>query len=181
MNIQLRHITTLLYIIATTSLVAATPDSVLTEHQQAWNLLDAETWKNPALHGQAFKTAYSQLEISLDLTDQTEAFTLQKGTGSTLYDIEADTYLRLSDHSSVWGKASYMTGKNRNIKWNSVSDYELLEPYILADTMGGNTERERYVFEGGYAAKVGSVLMGVKCCSVLNTNTVPSTLVCVPS
>ena len=160
MNIQLRHITTLLYIMATTSLVAATPDSVLTEHQQAWNLLDAETWKNPALHGQAFKTAYSQLAISLDLTEQTEAFTLQKGTGSTLYDIEADTYLRLSDHSSVWGKASYMTGKSRNIKWNSVSDYELLEPYILADTMGGNTERERYVFEGGYAAKVGSILMG---------------------
>lgn len=160
MRYRLRHSIVLLYILTVIPLSAAIPDSVYTEHQSVWNSLNVDTWKNPAIHGQAFKSAYSQFSLGIDYSDQTEAFVLQKGTGSTLYDAEATTYLRLSDRSAVWGKASYMTGKSRNIKWSSVSDYELMEPYILADTMGGNTERERYVFEGGYATKLGKVLLG---------------------
>lgn len=160
MSIQLRSITILFYMMTTVSLAAATPDSVQTEHRSVWQLLDTDTWKNPALHGQAFRTDYTQLTLNLDYTEQTEAFVLQKGTGSTLYEMEANTYLHLSNHSTVWGKASYMTGRSRHITWSSVSDYELLEPYILADTMGGNTERERYVFEGGYATRLNRLLLG---------------------
>lgn len=160
MKKYLRHIISLMALMTIMPAIAATPDSVLTEHRSAWNRLSQEVWKNPALHGQAFKTAYSQLALGVDYIDQTEAFTLQKGTGYTLYDIAAETYLRLSDRSAVWGRASYMTGKSRDISWSSVSDYELIEPYVLADTLGGNTERERYVFEGGYATKVGRLLLG---------------------
>lgn len=162
MSIQIRHIITLLFLMVAVPLTAATPDSVYTEHQSTWNSLNAETWKNPAIHGRAFKSAFSQFSLGFDYKDQTEPFILQKGIGNTLYDVEADTYLRLSDHSAVWGKASYMTGKSRSIKWSSVSDYELMEPYILADTLGGNTERERYVFEGGYVTKLGKVLLGAE-------------------
>lgn len=140
--------------------VAAEPDSVLSEHLSAWIGLDAETRKNPALHGIAFSSAFSQVGIEADCLHQTDAFVLQKGTGYTLYQAEADTYLRLSARTAVWGKASYMTGHSRNIKWSSVSDYELMEPYILADTLGGRTERERYVFEGGYATRLNHLLLG---------------------
>ena len=65
MSIQLRPITTLLYIMTSVSLAAATPDSVQTEHRSVWQLLDTDTWKNPALHGQAFRTDYTQLALDL--------------------------------------------------------------------------------------------------------------------
>jgi len=140
--------------------MAATPDSVYTEHHSVWNSLSRDAWKNPALHGAAYNTDYSQLAIDVDYKNQTDAFVLQKGTGHTKYQVEADTYLRLSDRTAVWGKASYLTGHNRNIKWSSVSDYEIIEPYILADTLGGRTESERYVFEGGYATRLNKLLLG---------------------
>ena len=150
----------LLFVVIVAPMMAAEPDSVLTEHLTIWNGLSSEVWKNPALHGKAYLTNYSQLTLEGDYQHQTDAFVLQKGTGHMLYQVEADTYLRLSDRTAVWGKASYMTGKNQNIRWNSVSDYEIMEPYILADTLGGRTERERYVFEGGYATKLNRVLLG---------------------
>lgn len=143
-----------------TPLLAAVPDSVLTEHHSVWNSLNLEAWKNPALYGAAFENDHSQLAIDADYLHQTEAFVLQKGTGHTHYQVEADTYLRLSEQTAVWGKASYMTGRNRQIRWSSVSDYELIEPYILADTLGGRTETERYVFEGGYATRLNKLLLG---------------------
>jgi len=157
MNKQILHI---ILLVAAIPVMAATPDSVLTEHHTVWNTVNLEAWKNPALHGAAFATDYSQLAILADYQQQSKAFVLQKGTGHTHYQIEADTYLRLSNLTAVWGKASYMTGHNRSIKWSSVSDYELIEPYILADTLGGRTEKERYVFEGGYATRLGKVLLG---------------------
>lgn len=140
--------------------MAAEPDSVLAEHHSLWNRLNQDAWKNPALHGAAFGSDYSQLAVDVDYLNQTDAFVWQKGTGHTRYQVEAETYLRLSDRTAVWGKASYLTGHNRHIKWSSVSDYELIEPYILADTLGGRTETERYVFEGGYATRINKLLLG---------------------
>ena len=145
-----------------THAIAAQPDSLLAEHLTLLNSLNSETWKNPALHGIAFNTDFSQLTIDVKYKHQTDAFVLQKGTGNTHYQAEAETFLKLSDRTAVWGKASYMTGHNRQIKWSSVSDYELIEPYILADTLGGRTESERYVFEGGYATKLNKLLLGAE-------------------
>jgi len=150
----------ILFLCVATPVMADRPDSVLTEHHGVWNSLSRDAWKNPALHGVAFSTDYSQLAIDADYLHQTDAFVLQKGTGYTHYQVEADTYLRLSERSAVWGKALYMNGHNSDIKWNSVSDYDLIEPYILADTLGGRTECERYVFEGGYATKRNRLLLG---------------------
>ncbi len=143
-------------------MAVAQPDSTLVEHKTIWNTTQAEAWKNPALYGKAFTLPYSELALSLDYDKQTTAFVLQQGTGHTLYNIEANTFLRMSDNAAVWGKASYMNGVARNIRFSSVADYELLEPYILADTDGGKTKRERYVFEGGYATQLDKWLIGAE-------------------
>ncbi len=109
---------------------------------------------NPALMEMAYKTSLTQFGVVLDWQDFSEAFVLQKGMGHTLATIKADTYLRMSPRSAVWGKAAYMTGKMRGIKWSSVADYDLLAPDVLGDSVGGDTRREQYVFEGGYASRV---------------------------
>ncbi|MBQ7420147.1 MAG: hypothetical protein IJV17_05330 [Prevotella sp.] len=150
----------ILSMMSTLSCLGVPADSIQVERHSIWHKISSESWRNPALHGKAYQHAHSQLRVGVDNSKQSEAFVLQKGAGKTYYDIEAETFLRLSKRTSVWGNASYMTGKNRDIFWNSVSDYDLLEPYILADTLGGDTERERYVFEGGYATQRGSFLLG---------------------
>lgn len=139
---------------------ASEPDSVMVDHFSSWQLLNVESWKNAALHGQAYPTDYSDVALSIDYSRQNSAFVLQEGKGHTLFNICATTYLRLSDNTAVWGNASYRTGAKRGIRFNSVADYELLQPYILADTDGGKTKNERYTIEGGYGTKLNRWLLG---------------------
>ena len=139
---------------------ASNADSALVEHTSLGQLTMLEAMRNPALHGAGYQTPFSQLSLGIDLMHQSQAFVLEKGTGYTLPYIKVDTYHHLNGHSAVWGNASYMTGKQHNIKWNSTSDYDLLQPYILADTMGGDTRREQYSISGGYATTINKWLLG---------------------
>ena len=108
----------------------------------------------------AYNQSLTQFYLTADWQKKSAPFVLQKGTGHFLASVKADSYIRLGENSAVWGKASYTTGKNRGIKWNSVADYDLLEPDILGDTTGGNTRREKYVFEGGYSTHRGKWHLG---------------------
>ena len=154
-------ITALLMLVSLTSHAADT-DSTLVEHTGLWQRVGELSCQNPALHGIAYRTTFSQLYLQADWQHQSLAFIPEKGDGYLLPAAHVDTYLRLNDHSTAWGHASYMNGQQRHIRWNSTSDYDLLEPYILADTVGGDTQHERYVFEGGYALHMDSWLIGAE-------------------
>lgn len=137
-------------------------DTALVEHRSLWAAVGSAARQNPAIHGAAFATSYSELALKLDLQRQSEAFVPELGDGYTLPMLGVETFLRLSDRTAVWGGASYMTGKQHNVVWNSTSDFDLLQPYVLADTLGGDTERERYSFSGGYATRLGRWLLGAE-------------------
>ena len=157
-----RYISTVLLMLVCLTSHAADTDSALVEHTSLLSAVGQFSRENPALHGVAFTTPFSQLYLQVDWQHQSEAVVPQKGDGYLLPAARVDTYLHLNDRSTVWGHASYMNGQQRNICWNSTSDYDLLEPYILADSVGGDTQHERYVFEGGYATQVGSWLLGAE-------------------
>lgn len=157
-----RHIATLLFLMLAIHLYAATADSTLIEFKSLWNSFRQPAWQNPAIHGKAFKTSLSQLYAAADWQRQSEAFVQEKGKGFLLPAAYADTYLRLSESAAVWGQASYMNGRYDGICWNSTSDYDILQPYVLADSVGGDTSSERYVFEGGYATQLGHWLLGAE-------------------
>lgn len=139
-------------------------DSVaaLQEHTDMWQTVGAPHRQNPALHGTAFASSFSQLYVEADWQHANKAFVLQEGKGHLLPSANVDTYLRLSDRTAVWGHASYLNGKQHDITWNSTTDFRLLQPYVLADTLGGDTQRERYRFEGGYATHLGRWLLGAE-------------------
>ena len=141
---------------------ASNADSAWVEHSSLGRSIDMEGIRNPALHGAAYATSYSQLALGADMQWQSAAFVEEKGTGFMLPSIAVDTYLRLSERTAVWGSASYTTGQQRDIVWNSTSDYDLLQPYVLADTLGGDTRRERYTFSGGYASRVSRWHLGAE-------------------
>lgn len=157
-----RHIITALLMLVSLTSHATDTDSTLVEHTGLWQRVGELSCQNPALHGIAYRTTFSQLYLQADWQHQSLAFIPEKGDGYLLPAAHVDTYLRLNDHSTAWGHASYMNGQQRHIRWNSTSDYDLLEPYILADTVGGDTQHERYVFEGGYALHMDSWLIGAE-------------------
>ena len=141
---------------------ASNADSALIEHTTLGKLTQQESLRNPALRGIGYQTSFSQLALGIDLQRQSIAFIPEKGKGYTLPYLKVNTYHHLNDHSTVWSEASYTTGKQHDIRWNSTSDYDLLQPYILADTLGDDTRRERYTISGGYAAKLSKWQLGAE-------------------
>lgn len=140
----------------------AVTDSTLVNHHSVWQPIPVIMHDNPALYGRAFGSSYSEVSINADYKHQTEAFIQEEGTGYFLPFANVKTFLVLNDHSSVWGSAGYMNGRHKDITWNSTSDYTLLEPYIMADTLGGDTRHERYSFSGGYQTLLGKLSLGTE-------------------
>ena len=141
---------------------ASVADTALVEHTGLWQTVGGEARQNPALHGAAFSTSFSQLQAEASWQRQSEAFVMEKGRGFLLPSARVETFLRLSDRAVVWGQAAYTNGKKHGMKWNSTTDFDLLKPYVLADTLGGDTQCERYQFEGGYATRLGRWLLGAE-------------------
>ena len=131
--------------------MASPRDTARVEHLSMWNQLSTPLLTNPALHSAAYAQSYSEMALTIDFQHQSEAFVEEKGKGHVLGALAVNSYLRMNPRSAVWGSASYTTGKQKSICWNSTSDYELLAPYVMADTLGGDTHRERYTFSGGRA------------------------------
>lgn len=142
--------------------LASNADSALVEHHSLWRTIDSEARQNPALHGVAYRLSLSELSLGINLSRQSEAFVLENGKGYSLPYLGVESFLKLSERTSVWGTASYKTGSRREIKWNSTSDYDLLQPYVLADTLGGDTRCEQYLFSGGYATRLQQWLLGAE-------------------
>lgn len=159
MNIRLKYIF-LSLLTAGIHAEAARQDSAVAERQNIWQQVKQEAWQNPALMGTAYRFSQTQVSIGSDYRKQTEAFQLEKGTGFFLPEVKVTSYLRLSDKTTVWGEAAYMNGKMRDISYNSTSDFDLLAPYVLGDSVGGDTQRERYLFAGGYATRLGKWMVG---------------------
>ena len=72
---------------------------------------------------------------------------LQSGNGEKSIGFQADSYIRKKNYC-LWGNALYRNGRVKNLKWNETSDWELLYPYLLADSVGGDLSKEIYSFTG---------------------------------
>ncbi|WP_455070029.1 DUF6850 family outer membrane beta-barrel protein [Prevotella aurantiaca] len=124
------------------------------EHLHHWNQVMAPSQRNPAFLQSAFASSITQAGLNASYKHANQAFIAQRGDGYTLFSAGVKSYLRLDESNTVWGAAAYQTGRKRNVRFNSTSDYDLLYPYVMADTLGGNMENERYTFNGGYALKL---------------------------
>ena len=72
--------------------------------------------------------------------------------GDKTSSVDFDAYsFKKREKSYVFGRASYSKSNTDNIKWNTVSDYSELAPYIVGDTIGGKSYGENYSFEGIYS------------------------------
>ncbi|MDE7408149.1 MAG: hypothetical protein K2M76_06980, partial [Muribaculaceae bacterium] len=83
------------------------------------------------------------------------------GTGSSFLSGSAETYTKYGA-STLWGYGRYVNGRVKNMVWNETADPYIVYPYILADSIGGDMNREQYEFCGGYAAHSGRWAWGME-------------------
>lgn len=139
---------------------AATPDSAYVDRHSLWRQTISESLQNPSLMTHAYQKPFTELSLQCDYRHQTDAFCLEQGTGFMMPELSARSYISLTPSSVVWGEAAYSNGKHYNKVFNNVADFDLLYPDVIADSLGGDTKRERYLFSGGYAAEKGRWLLG---------------------
>lgn len=139
---------------------AATPDSAYVYKHSLWRHTTEVALQNPALMTGAYMAPFTELSLKCDYRYQSEAFRVEQGTGYLLPELTARSYIRLTPSSVVWGEAGYSKGDTYNKVYNNVADFDLLYPDVIADSLGGDTKRERYLFSGGYATEQGAWLLG---------------------
>ena len=107
-------------------------------------------WQNPAVNQWRMSAGLTRVGAAYAAADKGHQWSLG-----------ADTYTRYKT-STLWGSASYSNGKDDNAVWCETADYDIVYPYILADSVGGALSRERYSFAGGYADRRGRWAWGAR-------------------
>ena len=110
-----------------------------------------------------YERSYSLNDISAAYIyrHEKEAERPWNGDGLSNGVFEARAYLRLGKKSMATAGAGYENGKVRGVRWNSTADYALLYPYVVADSLGGDLQREQYHFYGGFASRAGRFVYGL--------------------
>ncbi|MCC8036740.1 MAG: hypothetical protein LIP02_01175 [Bacteroidales bacterium] len=93
---------------------------------------------------------------------QDQPIMVENGDGFNGMSLEARSQLRLDSRSMTWGHASFTTGQKRNIRWCEAVDYDILGPYVLGDSVGGDMSMREYRFGGGYARQEGRWAWGAE-------------------
>lgn len=114
----------------------------------------SEAIENPSVMNTAFNSSFIQLQLLFAEKKQSESFQLEYGDEQKLFTIDVDSYKHISERLTLWGKATYYNATKHNTKWNNVADFDLLFPYIIADSLGGNNKNESYNIGGGFALQL---------------------------
>ena len=94
---------------------------------------------------------YTSVEAAADGHSDRNPLLREEGSGHIEGQLNIATLVRIDSLSAVSGRVEYSNGIRRNVLWNSGSDYRLIYPYVVADSVGGDRRKERYYFSGGYA------------------------------
>ena len=123
----------------------------LKEHNSYFKNVLSMYVNDPAFMYDAYNNSYSEMRLYANLKYADSPILYQLGNRCSDKGVKIKTYLKLNKNTTVWGNTSYNNGLKNNIKWSSTSDFLLLYPYVMADTIGGNLYNERYIFSGGCA------------------------------
>lgn len=86
---------------------------------------------------------------------------VEEGSSFESFYIQSTSFKR-EGSMFYFGKASYESSKNRNTTWSNVENHQLLGPYIIADSVGGDYLREKYAIEGGVSKKHENIEWGIR-------------------
>ncbi len=130
-------------------------------HSSLGETFVALPYENPAMKFYHHQMSLSNLSVSLDNQKESTPLIAEEGDGWRGFRVSADSYVRLTDNSRVWGEAYYRNGTRTHTQWSETSDYEQVYPYVVADSLCGDMKSETYYFHGGYAQHTGRWTYGL--------------------
>lgn len=146
-----RIIPGLAFIACAPGVCATEPTERILDYSLPYNYCIRSILSNPALAVYSHDAALSDIEAGWS-ADRL----IRKGF------FNASSFMPLDkSNASVWGQAGYENGNQRHGGIVESADYHLVYPYVLADTVGGRMNIERYSFAGGYSHKGNRVDWGI--------------------
>lgn len=116
--------------------------------------VNEDVFRNPAMQGYRDCVSLTEVSVGYDYRHATAPMRLEQGDGHSRAFANVNAFLR-KGKTTLWGNAYYGNGSTRNVQFCETSDFELLYPYVMADTVGGKTQQERYHFMGGFSCRLG--------------------------
>lgn len=106
------------------------------------------------------EVSISSIDLKGKYSGLNRAIDPRQGEGESIWNVGARTFMKQSPRSALWGEASYSSGKQRGVVWNESADYDLIYPYVVADSIGGDLSTESYFLSGGYGGSSDRVAWG---------------------
>lgn len=120
-----------------------------------------DVYTNPAAQFHRYDFSLSSASVRGEYNKESEPLYYEEGDGYDTFSFDADAYIRRNSFV-LWGDAAYNNSRLRNVCWNETSDSRLLYPYLSADSVGGDLNKENYSFSGGYAGSAGRFAWGAR-------------------
>lgn len=117
-------------------------------------------YSNPAMRYHSRNTSLTELNLGYN-ENKVDRYELQQGNGGQRFGFDTEAFLKHKGKDALWGSAAYTNGKRKNVGWNESSDYAIVAPYVMADTVGGDLAYEEYSFSGGYGIQLGKTMLGI--------------------
>ena len=124
------------------------------EHTLLRDGVNASVFQNPAMQSFHYQHSLNTLNVGYDYRHATTPKRWEEGDGHSRVFADVDAYLH-KGKATLWGNAYYVNGSTRNVRYNETTDFDLLYPYLMADTVGGKTQQEFYHFMGGFSYPLG--------------------------
>lgn len=133
--------------------------SLAEERHGLWRLAQLP-YDNPVVMQWRMTSGLTSVSASYSARDDQGEICPFDGSAERQVSAGAETYTKYRN-TTLWGHGFYTNGLRSDVRWNESSDYRLVYPYVLADSVGGDMKSERYSFGGGYAAVTGRLAWGV--------------------
>ena len=86
---------------------------------------------------------------------------IQEGNGASALKLFSESF-ETDSKFHFFGKANFISDQKRNVGWRDVEDYQLLSPYLIADSIGGTYKRESYALSGGSSYRYKHMEFGIR-------------------
>ncbi len=118
-------------------------------------------YQNPAMQYDRYTSTLNDIYVGYESYKQSQPAIQQLGSGDTNGSVYVTSFI-VEGANRLWGNVHYTNGVKQDVYFNETSDYELLYPYVMGDTLGGDLSYEEYYFSGGYGYRTSRYTIGVE-------------------
>lgn len=163
-NMDLRRIFLLVCCLACVRLPAADTLAVHTRWKQAlWERARVAdlAYLNPASRAGLYSRSFTELSVGGLLEYARMPACMETGGNDQSGQVAVNSFIHIPK-GALWGAASYTNGRTDDVLFNETSDYELLYPYVMGDSVGGSLFGQAYRFSGGFSRRLGQWHVGAE-------------------